>query len=107
MSGPNPTAPRIGTADRLQPFKRVDSRTCTRCGARAGKCAHLANDSDVIWLSNYRSYNRDDYAKWEPREIEQALNLRAAGYGNKQIAEAMNKTEAAIAGVMFRHWGRG
>ena len=106
MTHHNPAAPKIGTTSNLVPKMRVDSRTCTRCGARAGKCEHLADDSDVIWLSNHRTPNREDYAKWERSEIERAMNLRAAGYRNKQIAEALNKTEGAIAGVVFRY-GKG
>jgi hypothetical protein len=85
-----------------QAFERVDSRICSRCGARAGHCDHLKADTDVVWLS--RTNERTAYATlgWFEDEKQRLRDLCAAGYSNAQIAEIMNKTEGAIAGQIYR-----
>ena len=101
MAKHNFEAPRIGKVGDLQPFRRVDTRECRKCGAVAGRCHHLTADEDIVWLSRTQD-RRHNHAAWEPSEQARAKLLHAHGYSNRQIAEAMNKTEGAVAGALWR-----
>lgn len=102
MSPYNPDAPRIGTADTLKPYVRVDGRTCPRCGARAGACNHMEDVTDVIWLTKPREHNRVEIYAWTPAEREHICDLYRRGLTATQIAEAFNTTRSAIHGILHR-----
>lgn len=102
MSGPAPEAPRIGSAEQLKPFRRVDSRICTRCGARAGQCRHMSDETDIIWLSYRDGYKFNPQNTWIASDRQKVVDLYNRGLSQKQIAEVMNTTTSAISGILHR-----
>lgn len=103
MSPFNSDAPRIGTAETLKPYRRVDSRSCFKCGARAGHCEHLKADDDIIWLSTSKERPVSVNRVWEPKDRETARYLYVErGLTFDQIADIMNSTRSAVSGVLHR-----
>lgn len=103
MSYVNLEAPRIGTVATLKPYKRVDGRSCFRCGARAGQCEDLQADEDIVWMSSSKERPVSPARVWGEKEREYVRFLFIeGGLSNAQIAEVVNTTEGAIAGVLHR-----
>lgn len=73
---------------------RVDSRTCTRCGARAGNCNHLSAEPDKITVWQKYGQGRN-LTNWQA-EDDAKLRQLAGKYSNAQIADILNRTENAV-----------
>lgn len=102
MSPYNITAPRIGTADTLKPYRRVDSRACFKCGAVAGRCEHLADDTDIIWINRSKERPISVNRAWSPQDREAVVSLYRNGWTQARIADALNTTAGAISGILNR-----
>jgi hypothetical protein len=103
MAPYNLDAPRIGTADTLVPYRRVDSRACFKCGAVAGRCEHLASDADIVWLSNTREKPIAPPSVWSPEDKETIRRLYVESELTfDQIADLMNTTRSAVSGILHR-----
>ena len=92
----DPDVSRLGTFPLLKPYKRVDSRSCPKCGAVAGRCEHMAADDDIIWLTHSHEWDESRH-RWKADEIERLRKLRALGNTRREIADILNTTENAVA----------
>lgn len=107
MAPYNSDAPRIGTADTLIPYRRVDSRACFKCGAVAGRCGHMAADHGIVWLANTREKPVAPPSVWSPEDKEAIRRLYVErGLTFDQIADLMNTTRSAISGMLHRMGAR-
>jgi hypothetical protein len=83
-------------------FTRVDGRCCFRCGARAGGCDHITDETETVVLSVRNQTEHPHKSWWSKFEINRLRDLRAMGLTARETAELMNKTEDAIKGQSFR-----
>lgn len=102
MAPYNSDAPRIGTADTLIPYRRVDSRQCPRCGAVAGRCDHMKSDADIVWLSKSQDRKPPSFTAWSAEQRDTMRRLYLAGSTFDEIAEVFNTTRSAVSGLMHR-----